>query len=97
MTSGPASSRPGLAANIWTAREASSGPNKKKGPRRRGPEPAPGDLRIVQDFLNTVHLKEGTDELAQPRGLSDWLARHGLLGGAANLPLRADGEGPSSF
>lgn len=41
-------------------------------------DPAPGDLRIVQAFVNTADLEHGTDELATPQALADWLARHGL-------------------
>lgn len=36
--------------------------------------PAPGDLWIVQAFLNTVDRKARTDELASPRALAGWLA-----------------------
>lgn len=60
-------------------------PRKKKPLRRLAPKPAPGDLRIVQAFLNTVQHKAGTDELTAPRELSDWLIRHGLLASAAKL------------
>lgn len=60
-------------------------PEQKSSSRRPELQAAPGDLQIIQAFLNTVHLKEGTDDLSQPRGLSDWLARHGLLSGAAKL------------
>lgn len=62
----------------------------KKRAKRLEPKPAPGDLRIVQAFLNTDDLKGGTDELAEPRGLSDWLARHGLIGGGAAKLTKTD-------
>ena len=42
-------------------------------------EPAPGELRLVQAFVNTSDLDAGTDQLASPQALADWLARHGLL------------------
>ncbi len=41
--------------------------------------PAPGELRLVQDFLNSADLEAGTDELARPGGLADWLDGHSLL------------------
>ena len=47
--------------------------------------PAPGDLRLVQAFLNTVDL-EGTDEqLADPETLARWLRDHGLYEGGREL------------
>ena len=39
--------------------------------------PAPGDLRIVQAFVNTADLPTRTDELASLTGLQDWLKRWG--------------------
>ena len=59
--------------------------NTNKSDRVAVPKAAPGDLRIVQAFLNTVDVRSGIDELAQPRDLSEWLARQGLL--AANTKL----------
>jgi hypothetical protein len=44
----------------------------------RTPEPAPGDLRIVQAFVNTADRVRGTDELSSPQALADWLAFQGL-------------------
>jgi len=41
------------------------------------PKPAPGDLRLVQAFLNTVDPK-GRDELASPPALAIWLATRAL-------------------
>ncbi|MCP3961519.1 MAG: hypothetical protein GY719_27060 [bacterium] len=41
--------------------------------------PAPGELRQVQAFLNSTDFEAGTDELASPRGLAEWLERHALL------------------
>lgn len=40
--------------------------------------PAPGDLRIVQAFLNTVNHESGVDELVGPGALAAWLADQGL-------------------
>ncbi len=42
-------------------------------------KPAPGDLRLVQAFLNTADRDAGTDELVSPEALAAWLARQGLL------------------
>lgn len=41
--------------------------------------PAPGDLRVVQAFVNTRDIEEGTDELESPAALEAWLADWGLL------------------
>ena len=40
--------------------------------------PAPGDLRIVQAFVNTFDKDAKTDELTSPRALANWFARWGL-------------------
>ena len=47
--------------------------------------PAPGELKIVQAFLNTDDPKSGTEELASPWALGEWLARWGLLSGDVEL------------
>ncbi len=39
--------------------------------------PAPGELRILQAFVNTADLRGGTD-LAGPRALAEWLEHWGL-------------------
>ena len=41
--------------------------------------PAPGDLRLIQAFVNTRNLAAGTDELDGAVALGAWLARWGLL------------------
>ncbi len=46
--------------------------------------PAPGDLRMVQDFVNTVG-GSGDDRLASPSALADWLRHWGLLGAGVEL------------
>jgi predicted RNA-binding Zn ribbon-like protein len=38
------------------------------------------DLQLVCDFVNSVELEDGTDELADVRGLVRWLSAHGLAG-----------------
>lgn len=42
-------------------------------------KPAPGELRIVQAFVNTADLENKTDELVNPWALAGWLTRWGLL------------------
>lgn len=54
---------------------------------------APGELRLVQEFLNTVDLESGRDELSSPAALEAWIAERGDL-----LPLELgtvaiDGDG----
>jgi predicted RNA-binding Zn ribbon-like protein len=39
-------------------------------------EPAPGALRLVQGFVNTVDREHGPDLLDEPAGLEEWLDRH---------------------
>lgn len=41
------------------------------------------DLQLVCDFVNSVELEGGEDELADGRGLVRWLAAHGLAGAHA--------------
>ncbi len=49
------------------------------------PHPAPGPLRLIQDFVNTRRLDTGRDELGGPNELRAWLARRDLLGADAEL------------
>ena len=44
-------------------------------------EPAPGDLRLVQEFVNTRDIETDHDDLASPDLLAAWLGRRGLLAG----------------
>lgn len=39
-------------------------------------KPAPGDLRFVQAFVNTLDHESGRDELARPEDLERWLRTH---------------------
>jgi predicted RNA-binding Zn ribbon-like protein len=41
-----------------------------------GREPAPGALRLVQGFVNTIDREHGPDLLDTPAGLEEWLDRH---------------------
>jgi predicted RNA-binding Zn ribbon-like protein len=50
--------------------------------------PAPGALRVVQLFINSVDIEAGTDEFSSPRALSTWLKSHGLL--SRRAPLRGE-------
>ncbi len=51
----------------------------RKGPKSLEPKPAPGNLAIVQDFVNTAGIGGGPDGLATPKALARWLTRRGLL------------------
>ncbi|MGB6852027.1 MAG: CGNR zinc finger domain-containing protein [Thermoanaerobaculia bacterium] len=44
-----------------------------------GLPPAPGDLRVVQAYVNTRDVEEGTDELDSPEALAASLSAWGLL------------------
>jgi predicted RNA-binding Zn ribbon-like protein len=41
-------------------------------------EPAPGELRTVQLFINSVDIEGGTEEFSTPAALSAWLHSQGL-------------------
>src|ERR671914_22880 len=45
--------------------------------------PAPEPLRVVQRFVNTTDLEDGTDELHSPAALAAWLRAAGLLASGA--------------
>ena len=42
-------------------------------------QPAPGELHIVQAFVNTESQEKKTDELGSTEGLANWMVREGLL------------------
>ncbi|MEP6640667.1 MAG: ABATE domain-containing protein [Gaiellales bacterium] len=48
-------------------------------------EPAPGELRLVQEFVNTRDAESGDDRLASPEGLAAWLGEQTLPGAAGPL------------
>lgn len=48
-------------------------------------DPAPGELALVQRFLNTRDHEDASELLATPRALRDWLAEQGML--AAGEPV----------
>jgi predicted RNA-binding Zn ribbon-like protein len=43
---------------------------------------APGELEVVQRFVNTLDIEQATDELASPAALAGWLEGAGLIGPA---------------
>jgi hypothetical protein len=47
---------------------------------------APGDLRTLQAFVNTLDIEEATDELASPAALDEWLATAGLISDPGSGP-----------
>jgi len=53
--------------------------------------PAPGDLALVQDFVNSFWNleRDGEDRFASPRALAEWFAERGLIG-PGRRPSRAD-------
>jgi predicted RNA-binding Zn ribbon-like protein len=57
---------------------------------------APGELEIVQRFVNTLDIEAGTDELDSPAALTTWLERHGLGAsqGRRTSPPPAAGQAP---
>ena len=55
-------------------------------PEPGGRAPAPGVLRLVQRFVNSVDLEDGPDDLADPDGLREWLTDAGLLTPAETGP-----------
>src|SRR5918999_86601 len=50
-------------------------------PRRGlfGENEAPGELELVRQFVNTLDVEEGTDELDGPHSLLDWFSGMGLI------------------
>ncbi len=52
---------------------------RKRGRKADEPPEAPGDLRIVQEFVNTVDRETGAEDLSSARALAAWLKRRGLL------------------
>ena len=48
-------------------------------------DPTPAPLRLVEDFVNTRSVEFGTDDLATPEALGEWLRARDLL--AAGAPV----------
>jgi predicted RNA-binding Zn ribbon-like protein len=57
-----------------------------------GREPAPGGLRFVQAFVNSVDLEHGPDLFDEEAGLVEWLDRRGLATRVAEDDLAAARE-----
>ena len=51
--------------------------------------PAPGALRLVQQFVNSYDVEDDIEALSDAKALRDWLADHGLLERRARV-TRAD-------
>src|SRR3954449_4412865 len=43
-------------------------------PAEDHPKAAPGDLNHIRRFVNTLDLEDGSDLVAEPEALRDWLA-----------------------
>lgn len=50
---------------------------------------APGSLRLIEEFVNTVELPDGEDHLATIAGARDWLAHRGVAADDLDEPRRA--------
>src|ERR671917_17466 len=42
-------------------------------------QPAPGDLEVIRDFVNTLDVEDGSDDVATPAALVAWLAARGRM------------------
>jgi predicted RNA-binding Zn ribbon-like protein len=51
-------------------------PQAADAPRR---DPAPGDLELIRQFVNTYDVESGWDDLGSPADLGAWLAERRLL------------------
>ena len=47
--------------------------------------PAPGELVVLQRFVNTMDLEDGVEELRTPADLRRWLAEHDLAAASTRL------------
>jgi predicted RNA-binding Zn ribbon-like protein len=52
---------------------------------KTGQKPAPGDLALIQGFVNTLDIERERDDLHSPGALKVWMVRHGLLSSAASI------------
>jgi predicted RNA-binding Zn ribbon-like protein len=50
---------------------------------------APGDLAILQSFVNTLDVEQSTDEFSDQAALASWLQQAGLLDGSAGAGRQA--------
>ena len=51
-------------------------------------ETAPGELAVIERFVNTANREAGTDDFRDPASLSAWLREAGLARGAFGEPER---------
>ena len=58
---------------------------RRKAPKPSEPRPAPGDLALVQQFVNTASAGEVPDGLATPAALGRWLIARRLLDDGVEL------------
>ena len=71
----------------WTG--GAAGRLERSLPQPGNREPAPGELALVQSFINSHHdleIEWGADLFATPGSLADWLARRHLIDGT-DAPL----------
>src|SRR3954449_11791146 len=54
-------------------------------PAEDHPKAAPGDLNHIRRFVNTLDLEDGSDLIAEPGSLRDWLAERDLIDDRAEL------------
>jgi predicted RNA-binding Zn ribbon-like protein len=47
------------------------------------PQEAPGDLEVVRAFVNTIDVEAGTEGLATPSALTEWLREQDLIDSGA--------------
>jgi predicted RNA-binding Zn ribbon-like protein len=52
---------------------------------KTGRKPAPGELALVQGFVNTLDIERECDDLHSPGALKAWMVRHGLLDSAVSI------------
>jgi len=63
-------------------------------------KPAPGDLELIRQFVNTFDVEDGSDDFAGPAELKAWLAERGLVAPTDELgaeDLRHAGEVRAAF
>jgi predicted RNA-binding Zn ribbon-like protein len=68
-----------------------TGEDPRDAPQPGGRRPAPGDLALVQAFLNTHYdltSEDGGELLTDPGALGRWLAAYGLVGHRTRLGRR---------
>src|SRR3954469_4473289 len=54
-------------------------------PAEDHPKAAPGDLNHIRRFVNTLDLEDGSDAIAEPAALRDWLTERDLIDPSAEL------------